>query len=172
MKRTLAITAATALLALSLAGCGAERNGDLDLLPDFDGTNANDTTATDTMRNDNAMNGTGTTNGATANAGAANGGLGSVTGAVNRGTQYGSARYGATSGNYAGGSGGYSAAYNGANAYTATNNGGMTAKNGGGASFYGSKEANDRYQLMLENARVHDTDGFLFDGENAHYHTF
>ena len=29
-----------------------------------------------------------------------------------------------------------------------------------------------RYQLMLKNARVHDTDGFLLDGENAHYNTF
>ena len=29
-----------------------------------------------------------------------------------------------------------------------------------------------RYRLMLENARVHDTDGFLLDGENAHYNTF
>lgn len=29
-----------------------------------------------------------------------------------------------------------------------------------------------RYRLMLENARVRDTDGFLLDGENAHYNTF
>ena len=29
-----------------------------------------------------------------------------------------------------------------------------------------------RYRLMLENAHVHDTDGFLLDGENAHYNTF
>ena len=29
-----------------------------------------------------------------------------------------------------------------------------------------------RYRLMLENARVHDRDGFLLDGENAHYNTF
>lgn len=28
-----------------------------------------------------------------------------------------------------------------------------------------------RYRQMLENARVHDTDGFLLDGENAHYNT-
>ncbi len=28
-----------------------------------------------------------------------------------------------------------------------------------------------RYQLMLDNARVRDTDGFLFDGENAHHST-
>ena len=29
--------------------------------------------------------------------------------------------------------------------------------------------ARTRYEKMLENARVHDTDGFLLDGENAHY---
>ena len=28
-----------------------------------------------------------------------------------------------------------------------------------------------RYRQMLSNGRVHDTDGFLFDGENTHYNT-
>lgn len=28
------------------------------------------------------------------------------------------------------------------------------------------------YRHMLLNAHVHDTDGFLLDGENAHYDTF
>ena len=28
-----------------------------------------------------------------------------------------------------------------------------------------------RYRQMLSNGRVHDTDGFLFDGENMHYNT-
>ena len=33
-------------------------------------------------------------------------------------------------------------------------------------------DSNDlRYRQMLSNARVHDTDGFLFDGENTHYNT-
>ena len=33
-------------------------------------------------------------------------------------------------------------------------------------------DANDlRYRQMLSNGRVHDTDGFLFDGENTHYNT-
>ena len=49
-------------------------------------------------------------------------------------------------------------------AYTATNNGGFTAQD--------RREARSRYQLMLENGRVHDTDGYLLDGENAHYRTF
>lgn len=29
-----------------------------------------------------------------------------------------------------------------------------------------------RYELMLDNARVRDTDGFLFDGENPQHNTF
>lgn len=171
MKRTLAITAATAMLALSLAGCGATRNGDMDLLPDYDATNGYGTTATDTMRDDNATNGTGTTSGVT-NYGTDNNGvvdngtgLGSVTGAVNRATsgngatQYGLARYGANSG-----------------AYTATNNGGLTA---GSNVDYSNASAvkraarqGDRYARMLENGRVHDSDGFLLDGENASYRTY
>ena len=28
-----------------------------------------------------------------------------------------------------------------------------------------------RYRQMISNGRVHDTDGFLFDGENTHYNT-
>jgi hypothetical protein len=28
-----------------------------------------------------------------------------------------------------------------------------------------------RYRQMLSNGRVHDTDGFLLDGENTHYNT-
>lgn len=33
-------------------------------------------------------------------------------------------------------------------------------------------DSNDlRYRRMLSNGRVHDTDGFLFDGENTHYNT-
>lgn len=180
MKRTLAITATTAMLALSLAGCGAERNGDVDLLPDMDGTDGTyGTTATDTMRNDTngtgATSGTGTTSGASANSG-----LNGVTGAVNRGTQYGSARYGGTtSGSYAGSNavnnGGYNATYGtGTNAYTATNNGGLTSRSSTTYSNNGtvSPTTVDRYALMLENARVHDSDGYLLDGENAHYRTY
>jgi len=35
-----------------------------------------------------------------------------------------------------------------------------------------SRAAEVRYQLMLDNARVHDRNGFLFDGENAHHATW
>ena len=172
MKRTLAITATTAMLALSLAGCGAERNGDIDLLPYFDGGGAGTgTTATDTMRN-----GTNSTNGTGTNAGAsANGGLNNVTGAVNRGTnnatQYGSARYGATSRDYARNSATYGVGGPNSNVYSATNNGGLV----GSDATVNEKDAAgfaDRYALMLANGRVHDADGFLLDGENSSYRTF
>ena len=162
MKRTLAITASAAMLALSLAGCGAERNGGADSLPDFDGTNGGfGTTATDTMRNDGGTTGTGTTGtgttgGATANANTANNGantadtgLGGVTGAVNR--AYG--RYGVTQ--------------SGRAAKDVPDSAWNTD-----ASWNPGAAADVRYRRMLENGRVHDTDGFLFDGENASYRTF
>ena len=137
MKRTLAITAATAALAFSLAACGAGRgngmSGSSTTPSGIDGT-----TATDTMRGENG--GTGTTGGATANTDTAKNGLGAVTGAVNSGRE--PTRYGMTH----------------SDDYTAANNGGVSAET--------------RYKLMLENARVHDHDGFLLDGENASYRTF
>ncbi len=141
MKRTLALMAATALLALSLAGCGdmADRTDDYDTAP-------GGTTATDTMRSDNGVAGTGTTNGAASNADTATGGLGSVTGAVN--ASYGSARYGA------------------ADRYAASPNGYVPTRPETDAA------ADARYALMLENGRVHDTDGFLLDGENTNWRTF
>ena len=43
----------------------------------------------------------------------------------------------------------------------------------GGRSLTGiDLNSNDlRYRQMLSNGRVHDADGFLFDGENTHYNT-
>ena len=150
MKRTLAITAAAAL-ALSLAACSADLS--------VDGTDAYRTRGTETVTAPDTMYNGGTfgTNGMGMNAGASAGsdtgmfdatgttggaGLGSVAGAVNR----------ANGGNSTG------------SVYTATNNGGYTAQD--------KREAESRYRLMLENGRVHDTDGYLLDGENAHYRTF
>ncbi len=34
------------------------------------------------------------------------------------------------------------------------------------------EQAQRRYEQMLENARVHDSDGFLLDGENSSHQTF
>lgn len=64
--------------------------------------------------------------------------------------------------------------------YTATNNGGLTGeRRDSGVSEYRdyaetavAAAEGDRYARMLVNARVHDHDGFLFDGENTSYDTF
>ncbi len=162
MKKTLAITAVTVALALSLAACGTQRGVGA---PETGGAANDSTTATDTMRNnDMANNGTtGTANGTTT--GTANrtvedasiNGLGTVSGALNSGRE--PTRYGMDHHQTAYGVGGTG------DAYTATNNGGMTRSEQ-------DARAEGRYKLMLKNARVHDTDGFLLDGENSSYRTF
>jgi len=169
MKRTLAITATTALLAISLMGCGANRYGDGGM-PDV-GDIANGTTATDTMHNDNGQTGTGMSSGATANTNTATNGLGAVTGAINSGRE--PTRYGMTSRDY--GDGTYAVGGPNSSAYTATNNGGVI----GSTVDYADKSAvkraaaeGDRLARMLENAYVHDRDGMLFDGENTSYRTY
>lgn len=141
MKRPLAITAAAAMLALSLTGCGAERS-DMDVTSGNAGTSGYSTTATDTVRNGTETNGSS--------------GLGGVTGAVNRGTRNGTTQYGVNG-----------------STYTATNNGGvMTGNYSNEAAVRRAARQGDRYARMLENARVHDSDGYLLDGENASYRTF
>lgn len=185
MKRTLAITAATAMLVLSLAGCGAQRYDGA--LSGADDTSIGGTTATDTMYNGNGGTGTGTTNGASTN----DAGLGGVTGAVNRATRYGSnaANGGASYGSNAYGDGTmvydshstYGVGGPNSSVYTATNNGGMVSNNGtltGGVDYSDNAAVKraaaegDRYARMLENGRVHDRDGYLLDGENASYRTY
>lgn len=153
MRKTLAITGITALLALTLTACGTQ-DVNTDPLPDVDGNAAG---ATDTMRNSNGTAGTGTTGGAATgstaansdaswNSAAANGGagLGSVTGAA-----YGSARYGADR--------------SGRAAKDAPDTTPDTADR---------SAADRRYERMLENGRVHDRDGYLLDGENTSWRTW
>ena len=148
MKRTLALTAATAALALSLAACGAERaDGGMSGA----GNAAGGTTATDTMRGDEA--GTGTTGGASANRSTVTDGLGGVTGAVNRG------RRGVTADDRDG----YAIGGPNSSSYAAAYNRGVTQE---------EAAARSRLERMLENGRVHDSDGFLLDGENAANSTF
>ena len=169
MKRTLAITAAGAL-ALSLAACSADFT--VDGMDAYRTRGTESVTAPDTMYNGSTSgtNGTGMNAGASAGSDTgmfditgANGGpgmnggsglgTGSVAGAVNRAT-------GSVAGAMNRAGGGNSAG----SVYTATNNGGYTAQE--------KREAESRYWQMLENGRVHDTDGYLLDGENAHYRTF
>ena len=148
MKRTLALTAVAAALALSLAACGAERtNGDA---PGSDG-GVGGTTATDTMYGDEA--GTGTTGGASTNRSDAADGLGSVTGAVRGG------RRGAAADDRSG----YGIGGPNSSTYAAPYNRGVTQE---------QAAARSRFERMMENARVHDKDGFLLDGENAANSTF
>lgn len=161
MKRTLAITAASAL-ALSLAGCSADvAVGGMDAYR-VRGTET--VTSTDTMYNGSTPG----TNGTGMNAGAH---AGSDTGMFDvTGTDGESGAAGGTNAGTGIGTGGVAGAMNRAGGssaggvYTATNNGGITQQD--------RREAKQRYQLMLENGRVHDTDGYLLDGENAHYRTF
>lgn len=132
MKRTLAITAVTALLALSLAACGAERT-------------------------DGGMTGP--------NGGETDGGIGSVAGAVVRGRD---------STRFAGAGRGYAEDDDAVYGIGGPNSSVYAARNAGGMSREerDAQAAGDRYARMLENGRVHDTDGFLLDGENSSYGTF
>ena len=158
MKRTLAITAAGAL-ALSLAACSADFT--VDGMDAYRTRGTESVTAPDTMYNGSTpgTNGTGMNAGASAGSDTgmfditgANGGPG-TTGGTGLGT-------GSVAGAMSRAGGGNSAG----NVYTATNNGGYTAQE--------KREAESRYWQMLENGRVHDTDGYLLAGDNAHYRTF
>lgn len=146
MNRSLALTAAAAALMLSLSGCGAKRmDGGM---PDS-GSIAGGITATDTMRNDDGQTGTGTSSGATSETDAAGNGLGSVAGSLRgkRDPMRNSYAIGGPNSSV------YSAAYNR----------GVTQE---------QAAARSRFRRMMENGRVHDTDGFLLDGENATNSTF
>ncbi len=45
------------------------------------------------------------------------------------------------------------------------------ARASGRSRYFNSAKSDLRYRQMLSNGRVHDADGFLFDGENTHYNT-
>lgn len=168
MKRNLAIFAVTALLLCSLTACGGNKNS---------GT-ANDAGGT-------ANSGSGTVNG-----------TGGTTSGVT-GSDTGTADNGAMSGVTAGEADG-SAARSGygtqeepvvryGNGYGNTNTDKAATPN---ATLHGSYDNptgtpagraaasargltdDARYRLMLDNAHVHDKDGFLLDGENAQHNTF
>ncbi len=155
MRKTLAITAATALLALSLAACSADGELKVQTGTDGEAEDLYSTGATDTMRNGGGTLGTGLNGGASTNATATERGLGGVAGAMN-------------------GTRGF-AAYSGGASWSgrAEKDGEATANNGAAARTERDAQASaDRYALMLQNGRVHDTDGFLLDGENTSWRTF
>ena len=163
MKQTLAMLFVTALLLFSLAGCGEKKDSNTangpstgttdngaadsgkkdDNMPgdDMDGDGENDTTRSVSRRNAAAS-------------------------ASDRSRYFGSDKtithengnlYGKTYLN--------PETEKSANAQLRSNGRSLTGTNINGIS-------NDvRYRQMLSNGRVHDTDGFLFDGENTHYNT-
>ena len=145
------------------------------------------TTGSDASTGTGTTAGTGTTTGsdmtAPENAGdmvdgmandTANGQSGDAAGNSNGTSKYGTNVYGSQ--RYA--ADGYNAGTYAADGYTATNNGGLAGMARDAMDSFRQDEEDDsaadrvRYQLMLDNARVRDTDGFLFDGENAHHDTF
>ena len=166
IKRTLAILALALALVLSLAACGTGNNGDAN--------NAD--------------------NGATAGSPANNGGTGAESPADRAGNGMTDPANG--TGGRADPQSPVNSANNGAGMENPADNNGITAPNG--AAIYGGMngsgrdrsirgsdgvpadpdwnmedaQSRTRYALMLDNGRVRDTDGFLFDGENPQHNTF
>ena len=177
MKRTLAISFVLAMLLLALAGCG-EKKGNRDnggansATPGAESGNvANDELPGDDMTGNNEADSGVTGDGMMGDA---------MDGAVSSANRRGNYAARANNRSRAGDDGVithengnlYGKAYltpeteRSANAQLRSNGRSMT-----GIPVTGL-DANDlRYRQMLSNGRVHDTDGFLFDGENAHHST-
>lgn len=162
MKQTLAMLFVTALLLFSLAGCGEKKDSNTANGPS---TGTTDNGAADSgKKKDNMMgddmdgDGENTTRSVDRRNAAAS--------ASDRSRYFGSDKtithengnlYGKTYLN--------PETEKSANAQLRSNGRSLTGTNINGIS-------NDvRYRQMLSNGRVHDTDGFLFDGENTHYNT-
>lgn len=190
IKRTLAIMVLALALVLSLAACGMGNNSDANNADNADnGTDtespadragngmtdpANGTGIGADMESpaDNANNGTGTENPAD------NSGITAPNGAAIYGSMQGTGRDRNVRRN--------DAASDAANSGMNSRDGsafesGNTSAAGNptlrGGSMYSRNAAQDaadrtRYALMLDNGRVRDTDGFLFDGENPQHNTF
>lgn len=172
MKEKVIALAMAALLALALTGCGEDKNNT------NRPNNGNDTTNNGTANNDTANNGTtdnGTVNNGTANNGANNGTVDN-NGTVNNDDVVG----GDDTARSRSGYGGY---YDNGNDQAFTNNRGSTFGRTGQEiqndatqwpgtvydTMSGRQSASGTatWRQMLENGFVHDSDGFLLDGENA-----
>lgn len=183
MKQTLAMLFVTALMLFSLAGCGEKKDNNAvtgkpdsttdggatdsgekdDTTPgdDMSGADANDESVTgDGMMGDEMDGADDTDNGARTSVGRRN----AAASASDRSRYFGSDKtitrengslYGKTYLN--------PETEKSANAQLRSNGRSLTGMD---------LDSNDlRYRQMLSNARVRDTDGFLFDGENTHYNT-
>ena len=172
MKEKVIALAMAALLALALTGCGEDKNNT------NRPNNGNDTTNNGTANNDTANNGTtdnGTVNNGTANNGTNNGTVDN-NGTVNNDDVVG----GDDTARSRSGYGGY---YDNGNDQAFTNNRGSTFGRTGQEiqndatqwpgtvydTMSGRQSASGTatWRQMLENGFVHDSDGFLLDGENA-----
>ena len=183
MKQTLAMLFVTALLLFSLAGCGEKKDSNTangpstgttdngaadsgkkkDNMPgdDMSGENKKDDSVTgDGMMGDQMDGADDTDNGARTSVGRRN----AAASASDRSRYFGSDK---------------TITHENGNLYGKTYLNPETEKSANaqlrsnGRSLTGMDlDSNDlRYRQMLSNARVHDTDGFLFDGENTHYNT-
>ena len=162
MKQTLAMLFVTALLLFSLAGCGEKKDSNTANGPS---TGTTDNGAADSGKKKDNMPGDdmdGDGENATRSVDRRN----AAASASDRSRYFGSDKtithengnlYGKTYLN--------PETEKSANAQLRSNGRSLTGTNINGIS-------NDvRYRQMLSNGRVHDTDGFLFDGENTHYNT-
>ena len=169
MKEKVIALAMAALLALALKGCGEDKSN---------ANNGNDTTNNGTANNDTANNGTtdnGTVNNGTANNGTNNGTVDN-NGTVNNDDVVGGD-------DTARSRSGYGSYYDNGNDQAFTNNRGSTFGRTGQEiqndatqwpgtvydTMSGRQSASGTatWRQMLENGFVHDSDGFLLDGENA-----
>ena len=146
MKRTIAIFSVLTMLLVALCACGSESKNDT----------ANGGTAAPNTQTENGTNG-----GGSASAGNDAGAGGTQSGSGDTGAkEERSARMGDTVGDAVGGMiGGAAGAVEGALDSAADSMRGRTGptKNAGSVG---------RFEQMVENGRVRDTDGFLADGEN------
>ena len=177
MKEKVIALAMAAVLALALTGCGEDKNNT------NRPNNGNDTTNNGTANNGTTNNGT--TNNGTADNGTVN------NGAANNGTNNGTMDNNGTVNNddVVGGDdtarsrSGYGSYYDNGNDQAFTNNRGSTFGRTGQEiqndatqwpgtvydTMTGRQSASGTatWRQMLENGFVHDSDGFLLDGENA-----
>ena len=177
MKEKVIALAMAALLALALTGCGEDQNNT------NRPNNGNDTTKNGTANNGTTNNGT--TNNGTADNGTVNNGT------ANNGTNNGTTDNNGTVNNddVVGGDdtarsrSGYGSYYDNGNDQAFTNNRGSTFGRTGQEiqndatqwpgtvydTMTGRQSASGTatWRQMLENGFVHDSDGFLLDGENA-----
>ena len=177
MKEKVIALAMAAVLALALTGCGEDKNNT------NRPNNGNDTTNNGTANNGTTNNGTtnnGTTDNGTVNNGAANNGTNNGT-MDNNGTVNNDDVVGGD--DTARSRSGYGSYYDNGNDQAFTNNRGSTFGRTGQEiqndatqwpgtvydTMTGRQSASGTatWRQMLENGFVHDSDGFLLDGENA-----